>query len=94
MFTIVGILLLFLILFFSTLLFYKLKKTRQYELDSGKCPICGATPKSFKDENTGSLFIVESIKQRILKNHACSGIVEIEYKCNNCGLKEVHNSVR
>ena len=93
MYTIVGILLLLLISIFSILLFFKSKKSRQELLDSGTCPLCHATVKSFKDENTGSLFKVESIKQKVLKNHGCSGIVEIEYSCNNCGLKEVHNSV-
>tara|TARA_B110000046_G_C12972367_1_gene389497 strand:- start:678 stop:962 length:285 start_codon:yes stop_codon:yes gene_type:complete len=92
-YTIIGILLLFLISIFTILLFYKSKKTRQYKLESGNCPACGATTKSFKDENTGSLFKVESVKQKILKNHTCSGVFEIEYKCNNCGLKEVHNSL-
>jgi C4-type Zn-finger protein len=92
MYTIIGILLLFLISVFSILLFFKSKKSRQQELDNGNCPVCGASAKSFKDENTGSLFRVEVIKQKVLKNHGCSGIIEIEYSCNNCGLKEVHNS--
>jgi hypothetical protein len=94
MFTIISILFLFLISIFSILLFYQLKKIRHYKLNSGNCPVCGVTTKSFKDENTGSLFTVEAVKQRVLSNNRCSGIVEIEYKCNNCGLKEVHNSVK
>ncbi|RLA78276.1 MAG: hypothetical protein DRG78_15505 [Epsilonproteobacteria bacterium] len=93
MYTIIGILLLFLITIFSVLLFFKSKKSRQAILDSGTCPSCGATTKSFKDQSTGALFKVESIKPRILKKHGCSGIVEIEYTCNNCELKEVHTSV-
>lgn len=93
MYTIIGILLLFLISIFSVLLFFKSKKTRQNLLDNGTCPSCQATTKSFKDQNTGALFKVEPIKQNILKKHGCSGIVEIEYICNNCGLKEVHNSI-
>ena len=93
MYTIIGILLLFLISIFSILLFFKSKKSRQALLDAGTCPLCNATTKSFKDEKTGALFKVEAIKQNVLKKHGCSGIVEIEYSCNNCGLKEVHNSV-
>lgn len=93
MYTIIGILLLFLISIFSVLLFFKSKKTRQNFLDKGTCPSCQATTKSFKDQSTGALFKVESIKQNILKKHGCSGIFEIEYVCNNCGLREVHNSV-
>ena len=92
MYTIVGILLLLLISIFSILLFFKSKKSRQVLLDEGTCPSCNTTIKSFKDGNTGALFKVEVIKQKVLKNHGCSGIIEIEYKCNNCGLKEVHNS--
>ncbi|MGB3750884.1 MAG: hypothetical protein WA945_04905 [Arcobacteraceae bacterium] len=93
MYTIIGILLLFLIAVFSILLFFKSKKSRQSTLDNGTCPSCHASTKSFRDQTTGALFKVEVIKQKVLKNHGCSGIVEIEYSCNNCGLKEVHNSV-
>jgi len=93
MYTIIGILLFFLISVFSTLLYFKSKKSRQATLDSGTCPACLSEPKSFRDETTGSLFKVDIIKQRVLKKHGCSGIVEIEYVCNNCGLKEVHTSV-
>ena len=93
MYTIIGILLLFLISIFSILLFFKSKKSRQDLLDKGTCPVCDASTKSFKDEKTGALFKVEVIKQKVLKNYGCSGIIEIEYTCNNCGLKEVHNSV-
>lgn len=93
MYTIVAILLLFLIAVFSVLLIFKSKKSRQAELDNRICPACKATAKSFKDENTGTLFKVEAIKKEILKKHGCSGVVEYEYNCNNCGLKEVHTSV-
>jgi len=93
MYTIIGILLLFLISIFSILLFFKSKNSRQALLDEGTCPVCDASTKSFKDQKTGALFKVEAIKQKVLKNHGCSGIIEIEYTCNNCGLKEVHNSV-
>ena len=93
MYTIIGILLLFLISIFSVLLFFKSKKQRENKLNNGECPSCGAKTKSFKDANTGALFKVETIKKRVVKNHGCSGIVEIEYSCNNCDLKEIHNSV-
>ena len=93
MYTIVAILLVFLIAVFSILLFFKSKKSRQDMLDSGICPSCLSEPKSFKEEQTGTLFHVEPIKKSILKKHGCSGIVEMEYNCTNCGLKEVHTSV-
>ena len=93
MYTIVGILLLLLISIFSILLFFKSKKSRQVLLEEGTCPSCNSMVKSFKDENTGGLFKVEVIKKKVLKKHGCSGIVEIEYTCNNCSLKEVHDSI-
>ena len=93
MYTIFGLLIILLIVIFSTLLYFKSKKSRQADLDNGICPACHATTKSFKDSNTGAFFSVESIKTKLLKNHGCSGIKEIEYTCNNCGLKEVHSSV-
>ncbi|MEA3497930.1 MAG: hypothetical protein U9R16_02610 [Campylobacterota bacterium] len=83
----------FLIVIFSTLLYFKSKKSRQADLDNGICPACKAQTKSFKDPTTGVLFKVESIKARLVKSHGCSGIKEIEYTCNNCGLKEIHTSV-
>jgi len=93
MYSIISILLLFLITIFSVLLYFKNKKDSQYTLDEGTCPRCGETFKSFKDNTTNITFKVDVIKKRILKNHGCSGIIEIEYKCDSCGLKEVHNSV-
>ena len=63
MYTIIGILLLFLISIFSVLLFYKSKKSRQSLLDQGTCPVCDSSTKSFKDEKTGALFKVEVVKR-------------------------------
>jgi len=93
MYSIILILLLFLISIFSVLLYFKSKKDRQSTLDAGTCPRCGETFKSFTDYSTNTTFKVDVIKKRILKNHGCSGIIEIEYRCDACGLKEVHNSV-
>ena len=93
MYTIIGILLLLLIVIFSVLLYFKSQKSRQSTLDSGICPSCFAEPKSFRDNATGTMFRVEAIKKRILKRHGCSGIIEIEYICNSCGIKEVHTTV-
>ena len=92
MYTIFTLLLFFLIAIFSILLYFKSKKTRQADLDNGICPSCDAKPKTFNDSKTGTVFKVDVIKSRVLKSHGCSGINEIEYKCNNCGLKEVHTS--
>lgn len=93
MYTIIALLLTFLIVIFAILLYFKSKKTRQSLLDSGVCPACDASRKSFTDEVSGKTFYVEVIQQRVLKKHGCSGIVEIEYRCNNCGLKEIHTDV-
>jgi rubredoxin len=93
MYTIVSILIMFLIIIFSVLLYFKGKKDRQATLDSGVCPMCDASAKSFRDEVNNTTFSVEVIKKSLLKNHGCSGIVEYEYTCSSCGLKEVHNSV-
>ena len=93
MYTIFSLLIFFLIAIFSILLYFKSKKSRQTDLDNGICPSCGAEPKTFKDQSTNTIFKVDVIKTRVLKNHGCSGITELEYKCNNCGLKEVHNSI-
>jgi predicted RNA-binding Zn-ribbon protein involved in translation (DUF1610 family) len=93
MYTLISTLILFLITIFSVLLYFKSKKDRQYSLDSGRCPNCGETYKSFTDSLTNTTFKVDVIKTRILKNHGCSGIIELEYKCDACGLKEVHNSI-
>jgi len=93
MYTIIFILILFLIAIFGTLLYFKTQKQKQAMLEVGKCPSCGSEIKRFKDENSGVLFEVSPIESRVLKNHGCSGIVEIEYICKACGLKEIHNSL-
>jgi len=93
MYTIFSLLIFFLLVIFSTLLYFKLKKSRQADLDRGVCPSCHAEPKKFKDPKTGVEFKVEPIKSKLLRSHGCSGIKEFEYQCSSCGLKEVHSSV-
>ena len=93
MYTIVSILIFLLIIIFSVLLYFKSKKDRQSSLEMGTCPSCEESYRTFRDESTNTTFKIDVIKKRVLKNHGCSGIVEIEYKCESCGLKEVHNSV-
>lgn len=93
MYTILTLLLIFLILIFAIALYFKSKKNRQADLDNGICPRCGATAKVFTDQETGTKFKVDAIKARIIKNHGCSGINEIEYRCSSCELKEIHTSV-
>jgi len=90
MYTVIAILLLFLIAVFSILLLFKSKKSNQELLENGTCPACNSTIQTFKDENTGSTFEVNPIKSNILKSHGCSGTVEVEYTCTKCGLKEIH----
>jgi len=88
--TLIFLTLTFLIVIFSVLQYFKSKKTREFKLNEGICPSCGAKAKTFYDENTKTTFKQEVIKSRILKNHGCSGVSEVEYKCSSCGLKEVH----
>jgi len=88
--TIIFLLLTFLIVIFSVLQYFKSKKTREAKLNSGECPDCGAKAKVFFDETTNTKFKSEVIKANLLKNHGCSGVSEIEFKCQACGLKEVH----
>lgn len=88
--TLFLILILFLISIFSVLLYFKTKKSRLDSLNSGECPTCKEKRKIFTDKNTNTTFTQEVITSRVLKNHGCSGVVEIEFTCKNCGLKEVH----
>jgi hypothetical protein len=91
MYTIILLTLLLLLSIFGTLLYYKNKKAREQMLEDGECPNCGSLKKSFKDSTTGVVFESSPIKQRVLRSHGCSGVVEIEYICINCDLKEVYN---
>lgn len=90
--TLVLILILFLISIFSVLLYFKNKNGRLQKLNSGECPTCGAKPKTFIDKNTNATFKQEVISARVLKNHGCSGAIDMEYSCKNCGMKEVHST--
>ena len=89
--TLLFILILFLISIFSVLLYFKTKLSRVDTLNKGECPICKQKAKTFFDEKTNTTFKSEVISSRVLKNHGCSGVVEIEYSCKNCGLNEVHS---
>ncbi len=89
--TIIFLLLVFLIVIFSVLLYFKSKHSRVDKLNKGECPSCGATTKTFYDENTKTMFKSEAISARVLKNGGCSGVNDIEYKCKECGLKEVYS---
>jgi regulatory protein YycI of two-component signal transduction system YycFG len=80
--TLVLILILFLISIFSVLLYFKNKNGRT----------CGAKPKVFTDNSTNTTFKQDVISSRILKNHGCSGAIDMEYSCKNCGMKEVHST--
>lgn len=72
------------------MLYFKTKTSRIDTLNSGECPTCKQKRKTFFDQNTNTTFTNEVITSRVLKNHGCTGVVEIEYSCKNCGLKEVH----
>ena len=80
----------FLIVVFSILLYLKQKTSRIDTLNSGTCPDCGASTKIILDTENSTKFEVQVLKKRLLKNHGCSGAVDIEYRCDDCGLKEVH----
>lgn len=43
------------------------------------------------DENTKTTFKSEAISARMLKSGGCSGVNDIEYRCKECGLKEVYS---
>jgi C4-type Zn-finger protein len=89
--TLFIILILFLISIFSVLLYFKTKVNRLDLLNSGECPTCKQKRKTFFDKNTNTTFTSEVISSRVLRNHGCSGVIEVEYSCKNCGLKEVHS---
>ena len=90
--TLVLILILFLISIFSVLLYFKSKNGRLQKLHNGECPTCGAKTKIFTDKTTNTTFKQEVISSRILKNHGCSGAIDMEYTCKSCGMKEVHST--
>lgn len=89
--TLIFLLLIFLIVIFSTLLYFKTKTSRIQKLKSGICPSCGESAKEFTDPKTNTKFRHEIITARVLKNGGCSGVNDIEFSCKSCGLKEVHS---
>lgn len=89
--TIIFLLLTFLIVIFSVLLYYKNKHSRVDKLNKGECPSCGEKTRTFYDENTKATFKQDVITASILKNGGCSGVNDIEYRCKACGLKEVYS---
>ncbi len=91
--TLIFLLLVFLIVIFSILLYIKNKHSRLHKLNSGVCPTCEATTRTFYDENTKTTFKSEAITAKVLRNGGCSGVNDIEYNCKECGLKEVYSQV-
>jgi protein-arginine kinase activator protein McsA len=89
--TIILLIILFLLSIFSVLLYYKVKNSKLSKLQSGICPVCGAKPKEFYDETNNTTFKIDVIKARLLKNHGCSGASDIEYRCTQCDMREVHS---
>jgi len=79
---------------FSVMLYFKQKTSRLDSLNSGVCPTCGSKTKIILDSDNDTQFKVPVIKKRLLQNHGCSGAIEIEFKCTECGLKEVHTQSR
>ncbi len=90
--TFILILILFLGAIFSTLLYFKNRHSRVDKLNAGECPTCKAKSTIFFDKKTNTTFRNEIISSKVLKNHGCSGGVDIEYICKNCGTKEVHQA--
>lgn len=90
--TLIFLLLTFLIVVFAIMQYFKSKTHRKESLNKGICPSCGAEPVVFEDKVKGTTFVNNPITSRVLKNHGCSGVIEIEYKCKQCGLKEVHSN--
>ncbi|MDD2886703.1 MAG: hypothetical protein PHY66_02800 [Aliarcobacter sp.] len=90
--TLILILILFLITIFSVLLYFKTKTSRIEKLVSGECPTCGEKTRTFFNEKTQTTFKSEIIKSRILQSHGCSGVKDVEFTCDSCGLKEVHST--
>ena len=86
------LLILFLIVIASILFYLRNKTSRIQKLLSGQCPNCGESAKTFFDQNTNTTFKSEIIKSKILQNHGCSGINDVEFICEECGLKEVHST--
>jgi hypothetical protein len=90
--TLLFLLILFLIVIFSVLFYFKSKNSRVEKLISGECPSCRQKAKVFFDEKTKATFKSEIIKSRVLQSHGCSGIKDVEFICESCGMKEVHST--
>ena len=88
----IFLLILFLIVIASILFYLRNKTSRIQKLLSGQCPNCGESAKTFFDQITNTTFKSEIIKSKILQNHGCSGINDVEFICEECGLKEVHST--
>ena len=82
--TLLFLLILFLIVIFSVLFYFKSKNSRVEKLISGECPSCG--------QKTKATFKSEIIKSRVLQSHGCSGVKDVEFICESCGMKEVHST--
>ena len=81
----------FIVVLLLIYIFFKSKQNRLMLLLGGTCPACGEKRSSFKDEKTNTNFTYEVISQKLLRNHGCQGLSEVEFTCKSCDLKEVHS---
>jgi DNA-directed RNA polymerase subunit M/transcription elongation factor TFIIS len=89
--TLLLLLLTFIIVIFLIYIFFKSKQSRLNELLNGTCPACGEEKISFFDTNTNQTFVKHIIITKVLKDHGCSGLKDVEFTCKSCGLKEIHS---
>ena len=89
--TLLFLFLTFIIVISLIFIFFKSKQSRLEKLLSGICPSCDETKKSFFDKNSNTKFTQEIIHSRVLKDHGCSGLKEVEFVCKSCDLKEIHS---
>ena len=87
MYAIISTLILFFIVVFSILLYFKLKRDNLTKLHNGICPSCGASKKEFINQTNGTKINVDAIRIKLLRSGGCSGTSEIEYRCKECDFK-------
>jgi rubredoxin len=94
LYTIISTLILFLIVIFSILLYFKLKTQNLKSLHNGTCPSCGATKKEFVNPTNAMTIKVDVILIKVLRDGGCSNTTELEYKCKECGFKLISSEYK
>lgn len=73
----------------ATYLYFVQKKKNLDLFLKSTCPSCDATKTVFHTPENEKVYF-NPIEQKLIKNHGCSGVKEVEFRCKKCDFHQIH----